>query len=51
MKQDVITHKQILSHSETKREELQVHITETSVIIREDTSKHTTYEQELIEET
>lgn len=40
-----------MTHSEVKREELQVHITETSVTIREDTAKHNSYEQQLIEET
>ena len=51
MKQDVITHKQLLAHSEIKRGELQVHIVQTSEEIKVDTQKHTTYEQELIEET
>lgn len=51
MKTDVTTHKQLLAHSEEKRHELQVHITETSVTIREDTAKHNSYEQSLIEET
>jgi hypothetical protein len=51
MKQDVITHKQLLAHSEGKRGELQVHIVQTSEEIKVDTAKHTSYEQELTEET
>lgn len=37
MKKDVSEHKQLLAQSEEKRHELQVHITETSVKIHEDT--------------
>jgi hypothetical protein len=43
MKQDVETHKKLFANSEQKREELQIHITKTSVIIKEDTQQHATY--------
>ena len=43
MKQDVVEHKSQLKHSEEKRHELQVHITETSIKIHEDTVTHTSY--------
>ena len=51
MKKDIVTHKQLFVHSEEKRHELQVHITETSVTIHKDTEEHSNYQQQLIEET
>ena len=37
LKKDVDIHKDLVKNSEIKREELQIHITETSIKIREDT--------------
>ena len=43
MKRDVQTHKQLFAHSEEKRTELQVHITQTSVTIHTDAEKNAEY--------
>ena len=43
LKKDVETHKELIKNSEEKRHQLQVHITETSVIIKEDTHQHNNY--------
>lgn len=48
LKQDVHLHKQLLANSERKREELQVHITETSIAIHKDTEEHVSQQQQLI---
>jgi hypothetical protein len=50
MKLDVHNHKEVFAHSESKRGELQVHITETSVKIHVDTETHNKYQDELIHE-
>ena len=50
MKQDVQMHKELTAHSEVKRHELQVHITQTSITVHEDTVKHNTYQNDLIVE-
>jgi hypothetical protein len=51
LKTDVVTHKELIRDSENKRYELQVHITSTSVKIREDTDEHRQYQDQLIAET
>ena len=43
--------KEILRDSEGKRGELQIHITHTSIKIREDTDEHASYQEQLIAET
>lgn len=43
MKKDVIVHKELIRDSENKRHELQVHITQTSVRIHDDTDEHRAY--------
>ena len=43
LKKDVQVHKDLFKHSEEKRTELQVHITETSVKIHTDTTEHASY--------
>jgi hypothetical protein len=43
VKRDVIVHKELLRDSESKRHELQVHITTTSVKLHEDTDEHRHY--------
>lgn len=43
-------HKELLRDSETKRSELQTHITHTSIKIREDTDEHVSYQDQLIAE-
>ena len=48
LKQDVVSHKTMFKDSEDKRYQLQVHITETSIKIKEDTTEHAVYQQELI---
>lgn len=50
MKKDVQVHKDLFKHSEEKRYELQVHITETAVKVHEDTTAHGNYQTELIQE-
>jgi len=50
LKRDVVAHKDMLVASETKREELQVHIQETSVKVRVDNEQHTGYQAQLIDE-
>ena len=37
LKRDVNVHKDLFKNSEIKREELQIHITKTSITIRENT--------------
>jgi len=51
LKKDVAFHKELISDSESKRYELQVHITTTSDQLREDTDEHRTYQEQLIAET
>jgi hypothetical protein len=50
LKRDVVVHKELFRDSETKREELQVHITHTSIKVHEDTDSHRTYQDQLIAE-
>ena len=50
MKQDVVTHKGLFQNSEQKREGLQVHIVETSVTIKKDTTSHSSYQDTIITE-
>lgn len=46
----MVAHKALFTHSEETREELQIHIKETAVIISEDQVKHGNYQQELLDE-
>lgn len=50
MKKDVFVHKELLKDSESKRQELQEHITVTSEKVREDAGQHNNYEGQLISE-
>lgn len=50
LKQDVVNHKEMFKNSEDKRGELQVHIEQTSIKIKTDTSEHANYQNELINE-
>jgi len=50
MRQDLDSHKELYKHSEEKRGELQVHITKTSITIKEDTASHNSYQTDLITE-
>ena len=45
-----MNHKDLFRNSENKRGELQVHIEKTSIKIKADTTDHTVYQTELINE-
>ena len=50
VKRDVAVHKELLRDSEGRRHELQVHITQTSVTLHQDTDEHRHYQEQLIAE-
>lgn len=50
MKTDVVVYKSNFRDSEHHREQLQVHITHTSVKVHEDTDAHRTYQEQVIAE-
>ena len=50
LKRDVLVHKELIRDSENKRGELQIHITQTSIKLHEDTDAHRTYQEQVIAE-
>ena len=50
LKKDVMVHKNILRDSEDRRQDLQIHITQTSIVIHSDTDEHRQYQESLIAE-
>ena len=51
LKRDVQIHKELIRDSESKRSDLQNHITQTSVNLHQDTEEHKKYELSLVSET
>jgi len=50
LKKDVAVHKTLLRDSEDKRHEVQLHISQTAIVIHQDTDSHRKYQEQLIAE-